>query len=214
LWARCVIFEIAIAYANLLCNETKHVERRIFIDANHSSWKTEVHLQIDALQQVKCGRIYQEKASGAKADRPELMKLLDNARKGDVVIVWKLDRLARSIRQLLDTMALLNERGVELYSLTENINTTTPSGKLTFHIFAALAEFERDILRQRVNAGLKAARASRRQTKIPYRSGLEKGTRTVALRRLHQRAGCRRVKGSPTYALARFIEGSSERLTP
>jgi DNA invertase Pin-like site-specific DNA recombinase len=118
----------------------------------------ETHLQIDALQQVKCGRIYQEKASGAKADRPELMKLLDNARKGDVVIVWKLDRLARSIRQLLDTTALLNERGVELYSLTENINTTTPSGKLTFHIFAALAEFERDILRQRVNAGLKAAR--------------------------------------------------------
>ena len=75
-----------------------------------------------------------------------------------VVIVWKLDRLARSIRKLLDTTALLSERGVELYSLTENINTTTPSGKLTFHIFAALAEFERDILRQRVNAGLKAAR--------------------------------------------------------
>jgi DNA invertase Pin-like site-specific DNA recombinase len=118
----------------------------------------ETHLQIDALKQVKCGRIYQEKASRAKADRPELMKLLDNARKGDVVIVWKLDRLARSIRQLLDTTALLSERGVELYSLTENINTTTPTGKLTFHIFAALAEFERDILRQRVNAGLKAAR--------------------------------------------------------
>jgi DNA invertase Pin-like site-specific DNA recombinase len=118
----------------------------------------ETHLQIDALKQAKCGRVYQEKASGAKADRPELMKLLDNARKGDIVIVWKLDRLARSIRQLLDTTALLSERGVELYSLTENINTATPSGKLTFHIFAALAEFERDILRQRVNAGLKAAR--------------------------------------------------------
>ena len=67
----------------------------------------ETHLQIDALQQVKCGRIYQEKASGAKADHPELMKLLDNARKGDVVIVWKLDRLARSIRQLLDHPNLL-----------------------------------------------------------------------------------------------------------
>jgi len=118
----------------------------------------ETHLQIDALKNAKCGRIYQEKASGAKADRPELMKLLDNARKGDVVIVWKLDRLARSIRQLLDTAALLSERAIELYSLTENINTTTPTGKLTFHIFAALAEFERDILRQRVNAGLKAAR--------------------------------------------------------
>jgi DNA invertase Pin-like site-specific DNA recombinase len=118
----------------------------------------ETHLQMDALKRAKCIRIYQEKVSGAKTERPELMKLLDNARKGDIVIVWKLDRLARSLRQLIDTTVLLNERGVELHSLTENINTTTPSGKLTFHLFAALAEFERDILRQRVNAGLKAAR--------------------------------------------------------
>src|SRR5215470_5011293 len=91
----------------------------------------ETHLQLDALHRAKCSRIYQEKASGATADRPELMRLLDNARKGDVVIVWKLDRLARSLRQLIDTMALFHERGVELHSLTENINTTTPSGKLT-----------------------------------------------------------------------------------
>jgi DNA invertase Pin-like site-specific DNA recombinase len=118
----------------------------------------ETHLQMDAFKRAKCARVYQEKASGAKAERPELMKLLDSARKGDVVVVWKLDRLARSLRQLIDTTAMLNERGVELHSLTENINTTTPSGKLTFHIFAALAEFERDILRQRVNAGLAAAR--------------------------------------------------------
>jgi DNA invertase Pin-like site-specific DNA recombinase len=118
----------------------------------------ETHLQMDALKRVKCTRIYEEKTSGAQAERPELMRLLDNARKGDVIIVWKLDRLARSLRQLIDTTVLLNERGVELHSLTENINTTTPSGKLTFHIFAALAEFERDLLRQRVNAGLKAAR--------------------------------------------------------
>ncbi len=74
----------------------------------------ETHLQMDALKRVKCGRVYEEKASGAKADRPELMKLLDNARKGDVVVVWKLDRLARSIRQLIDTTTMLNERGVEL----------------------------------------------------------------------------------------------------
>jgi DNA invertase Pin-like site-specific DNA recombinase len=118
----------------------------------------ETHLQLDALKRAQCRRIYQEKASGATADRPELMRLLDNARKGDVVIVWKLDRLARSLRQLIDTTRLLNERGVELHSLTENINTTTPTGKLTFHLFAALAEFERDLLRQRVNAGLQAAR--------------------------------------------------------
>src|ERR1017187_4816936 len=126
--------------------------------ARVSTEAQETHLQMDALSRAKCARIYQEKASGAKTERPELMKLLDTARKGDVVIVWKLDRLARSLRQLIDTTVMLNERGVELYSLTENINTTTPAGKLTFHIFAALAEFERDILRQRVNAGLKAAR--------------------------------------------------------
>lgn len=118
----------------------------------------ETHLQMDALKRAKCGRVYQEKASGAKMERPELMRLLDTARKGDVVVVWKLDRLARSLRQLIDTTAMLNERDVELHSLTENLNTTTPSGKLTFHIFAALAEFDRDILRQRVNAGLAAAR--------------------------------------------------------
>jgi DNA invertase Pin-like site-specific DNA recombinase len=118
----------------------------------------ETHPQMDALARAKCTRVYQEKVSGAKTERPELMKLLDTARKGDIVIVWKLDRLARSLRQLIDTTVMLNERGVELHSLTENIDTTTPSGKLTFHIFAALAEFERDILRQRVNAGLKAAR--------------------------------------------------------
>jgi Resolvase, N terminal domain/Beta-propeller repeat len=90
---------------------------------------------MDALTRAKCARIYQEKASGAKTERPELMKLLDTARKGDVVIVWNLDRLARSLRQLIDTRVMLNEHGVELNSLTENIDTTTPSGKLTFHIF-------------------------------------------------------------------------------
>ena len=91
-------------------------------------------------------------------DGPAHRKLLDSGRKSDVVIVWKLDRLARSLRRLIDTTVMLNGHGVELWSLTENIDTATPGGKLTFHIFAALAEFERDILRQRVNAGLKAAR--------------------------------------------------------
>jgi DNA invertase Pin-like site-specific DNA recombinase len=114
--------------------------------------------QLDALQRAQGSRIYQEKASGATADRPELRRLLENARQDDVVVVWKLDRLARSLRQRIDTTALFHERGVALHSLTENINTTTPSGTLTFHLFAALAEFERDLLRQRVHAGLHAAR--------------------------------------------------------
>jgi DNA invertase Pin-like site-specific DNA recombinase len=119
----------------------------------------ETHLQIDALKGAGCERIYEEKASGAKADRPELMRLLDNARKGDVVIVWKMDRLGRSLLHLIETVNLLNSRGVQLRSLTENlIDTTTPSGKLVFGIFGLMAEFERDMLRQRTVAGLVAAR--------------------------------------------------------
>ena len=119
----------------------------------------ETHLQIDALKAAGCERIYQEKASGAKADRPELMRLLDNARKGDVVIVWKLDRLGRSLLHLIETVNLLHARGVQLKSLNENlIDTTSPSGKFLFGIFGLMAEFERDMLRQRTNAGLAAAR--------------------------------------------------------
>jgi DNA invertase Pin-like site-specific DNA recombinase len=128
--------------------------------ARVSTDEQETHLQLDALKAAGCERVYEEKASGAKADRPELLRLLDNARKGDVLIVWKMDRLGRSLLQLIETVNLLNKRGVELRSLTENvIDTTTPSGKLTFGIFALMAEFERDMLRQRTTAGLKAARA-------------------------------------------------------
>ena len=127
--------------------------------ARVSTDEQETHLQIDALKGAGCDRIYEEKASGAKTDRPELMRLLDNARKGDVVIVWKMDRLGRSLLHLIETVNLLNERGVQLRSLTETlIDTTSPSGKLVFGIFGLMAEFERDMLRQRTHAGLAAAR--------------------------------------------------------
>src|ERR1700674_4301519 len=126
--------------------------------ARVSSSDQETHLQIDALHSAGCDRIYKEKASGAKADRPELMRLLDNARKGDVVIVWKMDRLGRSLMHLIETVNMLHERSVQLKSLTENlIDTTTPSGKLVFGIFGLMAEFERDMLRERTKAGLVAA---------------------------------------------------------
>ena len=119
----------------------------------------ETDFQIDALKAAGCARIYEETASGAKTDRPELIRLLDNARKGDVVVVWKMDRLGRSLLHLIETVNLLNGRGVQLRSLTENlIDTTSPSGKLVFGIFGLMAEFERDMLRQRTNAGLTAAR--------------------------------------------------------
>jgi DNA invertase Pin-like site-specific DNA recombinase len=116
-------------------------------------------LQLDALQQAGCEKIFTEKASGAQRERPELKAALDYIRPGDALVVWKLDRLARSIRQLIDTIESLEARGIGFRSLTEAIDTTTPGGKLIFHIFGALAEFERSIIRERTKAGLASARA-------------------------------------------------------
>src|SRR5882762_5361393 len=116
-------------------------------------------LQLDALRAAGCDRIFEEKASGAQRDRPELKAALEYMRDGDVLVVWKLDRLARSLGQLIDTVDSLKERGIGFRSLTEQIDTTTPAGKLTFHIFGAMAEFERSIIRERTRAGLDAARA-------------------------------------------------------
>jgi DNA invertase Pin-like site-specific DNA recombinase len=116
-------------------------------------------LQLDALKAAVCEKIFEEKASGAKRDRPELIAALDYLRKGDTLVVWKLDRLARSLKQLIETVELLEQRGIGFRSLTESIDTTTSGGRLIFHIFAALAEFERNIIRDRTTAGLDAARA-------------------------------------------------------
>ena len=111
-----------------------------------------LRLQHDALTDGGC-----EKLSGTSTTLPAREKLLAFARKGDVVVVWKLDRLGRSLRDLIDVVNSLQDRGVGLRSLQEAIDTTTPAGKLTFHIFAALAEFERDMIRERTRAGLAAA---------------------------------------------------------
>jgi DNA invertase Pin-like site-specific DNA recombinase len=116
-------------------------------------------LQLDALNGVGCYRMFVDTASGALDERPELAKVLDQLRPGDTLVVWKLDRLGRSLRHLIDTVAELQRREVGFRSLQENIDTTSPGGKLIFHIFGALAEFERDLIRQRTLAGLAAARA-------------------------------------------------------
>jgi DNA invertase Pin-like site-specific DNA recombinase len=115
-------------------------------------------LQLDALAAAGCERVFVEKASGAQRDRPELKTALDYVRKGDTLVVWKLDRLARSLKQLIETVELLDQREIRFRSLTENIDTTSAGGKLVFHIFASLAEFERAIIRERTRAGLEAAR--------------------------------------------------------
>ena len=116
-------------------------------------------LQLDALRRAGCEKIHSEKASGAKADRPELTRVLDDVlRRGDVLVVWKLDRLARSLTKLITTAEDLEERGIGLVSLTESIDTTTPGGVLVFHVFGAIAQFERALIRERTAAGLAEAR--------------------------------------------------------
>lgn len=120
-------------------------------------------LQLDALKRAGCTRVFIEKVSGAKEDRPQLAAALDFMRPGDTLVVWKLDRLARSMKQLISLVEGLQARGIGFRSLTEAIDTTTASGQLVFHIFSALAQFERSIIRERTSAGLKAALARGRK---------------------------------------------------
>ena len=116
-------------------------------------------LQKDALQKIGCAQIFTDTASGAKAERTGLTEALEYVRTGDTLVVWRLDRLGRSLKHLIETITKLNNRKIGFKSITESIDTTTSGGKLVFHIFGALAEFERDIISERTNAGLSAARA-------------------------------------------------------
>jgi len=120
-------------------------------------------LQRDALHAAGCERLFEDTMSGAKAERPGLTDGLDFCRAGDTLVVWRLDRLGRSLTNLIELMTVLEEREIGFRSLSEQIDTTTSGGKLVFHIFGALAEFERELIRERTRAGLAAARARGRQ---------------------------------------------------
>ncbi|CAA9547370.1 MAG: Phage DNA invertase [uncultured Thermomicrobiales bacterium] len=141
-------------------------------------------LQLDALARAGCGRVFTETASGAKADRPALAEALAYLWKGDALVVWRLDRLGRSLGHLIATVGELQERGIGFRSLTEQIDTATPGGKLVFHVFEALAEFERDLIRERTNAGLAAARARGRKGGRPR--ALADPKRLALARALHE----------------------------
>jgi len=119
--------------------------------------------QVDALERAGCEQIFHEKLTGRLRERPELSQCLRTLRKGDVLIVWKLDRLARSLKDLVEIVQELNDREIGFKSLTEAIDTTSSGGNLVFHIFGALAEFEHDLIRERTIAGLQAARARGRK---------------------------------------------------
>ena len=140
--------------------------------ARVSTGDQDARLQHDALEAAGCYKVFTDTASGALASRPELGKLLDQLRPGDTLVVWRLDRLGRSIRHLIDQLTELQERGIEFRSLQENIDTGSSGGRLVFHIFASLAEFERDLISERTHAGLEAARArGRRGGRPPLLSG-------------------------------------------
>ena len=118
-----------------------------------------LHLQIDALKKAGCEKIFTDEMSGAKSERPGLREALSFVRQGDTLVVWRLDRLGRSLKDLIDRVEELKGRQVQFRSLNENIDTSSSGGKFMFHIFSALAEFERDLIRERTMAGLMAARA-------------------------------------------------------
>lgn len=143
-------------------------------------------LQHDALVAAGCVRIFTEKVSGASADRPQLAALLDYARPGDQVVVWRLDRLARSVRDLVDLAARLEAGGVQLQSLQEQLDTASAGGRLIFHVFAAVAQFERDLISERTHAGLAAARARGRAPGRPTVMTPEKLAAAVSLHQAGQ----------------------------
>jgi DNA invertase Pin-like site-specific DNA recombinase len=127
--------------------------------ARVSTNEQNLDLQRDALTKAGCEQIYTDQVSGTTARRPGLEQVFSHLRSGDTLVVWRLDRLGRSLKHLIDTVNDLQERHIGFKSLTESLDTTTSGGKLVFHIFGALAEFEREIIRERTNAGLSAARS-------------------------------------------------------
>ena len=140
-------------------------------------------LQIDALEKAGCEKIFTDHASGAKAERPELTRCLDQLRSGDVLVVWKLDRLGRSLKHLLEVVDGLKEKGVAFASLTEGFDTSTNGGRLIFTVFGGLAEFERGLIIERTNAGLAAARA---RGKMGGRPGKLTTKQVATLRKMHE----------------------------
>ena len=151
--------------------------------ARVSTNEQKLDLQTDALRATGCERLFTDMVSGAKAERPGLTQALAGCQSGDTLVVWKLDRLGRSLPHLVQTVHDLDARGVGFQSLRENIDTTNSGGRLVFHLFASLAEFERDLIRERTNAGLTAARARGRKGGRPRGVSQAKQKAALALKK-------------------------------
>lgn len=181
--------------------------------ARVSTGEQDLALQLDALHAAGCEPIFEDRASGAQAERPGLAQAVAYVRGGDTLTVWKLDRLGRSMKHLLDNINELEGRGVGFRSLTENIDTTTPGGRLVFHLFGALAQFERDLIGERTRAGLKAAQArgrrGGRQAAVTEEK-LEKAKNHMAAG-LNVREAAARVKVGKTALYAALKESDHDR---
>ncbi len=147
--------------------------------ARISTLEQNLDLQVDALKKEGCEKIITDEVSGSVADRPGLSKVRELLRKGDTLVVWRLDRLGRTLRHLIEWVNELDEQGISFKSLQETIDTNSSSGKLIFHIFGALSEFERNLIRERTRAGLEAARSRGRQGGRPKK--LKKDKRQLAV---------------------------------
>ena len=169
----------------------------------------DVALQLDALREAGVARVFEDRGvSGAKSERPGLTDALAYLREGDTLVVWKLDRLGRSMTHLLATVSDLEAKGIGFRSLTENIDTTTPTGRLVFHIFGALGQFERDLIRERTSAGLKAAAARGRKGGRPVVATPKKVARARQLIEggLNVREAAARVKVSKSALYAALAD--------
>ena len=149
--------------------------------ARVSTRQQDLALQLDALERAECARVFRDVGSGTIRTRPQLEACLDYLRTVDTLVVWRLDRLGRSLRHLVDLIAQLEQRHIAFLSLWESIDTTTAAGKLQLHLFAALAEFERDIIRERTRAGLVAARARGKRGGRPRKLDAKKKTQALTL---------------------------------
>lgn len=156
----------------------------LFGYARVSTQDQNLDLQLDDLTKAGCQRVFQEKVSSAKA-RPQLQKMLDILREGDTVIVWKLDRLGRSLKELFILVDDFQRKGIGFRSLNDAIDTTTAQGRLVFNLFASLAEFERDMIRERTKAGLAAARARGRVGGRPKGLSVQAQAKARAVKTMH-----------------------------
>ena len=184
--------------------------------ARVSTGEQNLDLQIDALKQANCEKIFTDQISGAKSERPGLDEVMEFLRPDDTLVIWKLDRFGRSLKDLVLKVEELQKRSVHFVSLTENIDTLSAAGKLQFHIFSALAEFERDIIRERTLAGLRAARARGRiggRPKVLTDNKIQLAQKLMKTKELSIKEVCETV-GVSRSTLYRYIKSNGTRRNP